>query len=101
MVYKITWTETARNDYFEVIDYLIEKWGKKSTRNFKNKVSKQINLISKMPKLYSKTEARENVRRCVIVKQVSMYYQESEVDKEIRLWFRIIMLLFLIYHNYY
>ena len=36
-----------------------------------------------MPKLYSKTEARENVRKCVIVRQVSMYYMELEFNSEI------------------
>lgn len=83
MAHKITWTDTARNDYFGVIDYLIENWGKKTARNFKSTVNRQLNLISKMPKMYTKTDARENVRRCVVVKQVSMYYLEIEIDKEI------------------
>ena len=83
MKYKITWTETARNDYFQIIDYLFNIWGKKSAKNFKTKVNKQLELISKMPKLYSKTKARENVRRCVIVKQISMYYLEQDDDNEI------------------
>ena len=83
MAHKITWTDTARNDYFGVIDYLIENWGKKSARKFKSTVNKQLKLISKMPKMYPKTEVRENVRRCVVVKQVSMYYVEVELDNEI------------------
>ncbi len=36
-----------------------------------------------MPKMYPKTEARQNLRRCVVVKQVSMYYLEIGLDKEI------------------
>ena len=83
MAYRITWTKTARNDYFGIIDYLLGKWGRRPAGNFKTKVSKQIELISRMPKLYAKTEARENIRRCIIVKQVSMYYQETEIDEEI------------------
>lgn len=83
MAHKITWTDTARNDYFGVIDYLIENWEKKTARNFKSTVNRQLKLISKMPKMYPKTDARENVRRCVVVKQVSMYYLEIEIDKEI------------------
>ena len=83
MTYKIIWTVTARNDYVEIVDYLVGVWGEKSTLNFKNLVNKQLKLISKIPKIYPKTQARENVRRCVVVKQVSMYYLEIEPDKEI------------------
>ena len=83
MANKITWTETARNDYFVIVDYLIENWGRKSARSFKSTVSRQLKLISKMPKMYPKTEARQNLRRCVVVKQVSMYYLEIGLDKEI------------------
>lgn len=83
MAHKITWTDTARSDYYEIVDYLIDNWGRKSARNFKNTVNAKLKLISKMPKMYPKTEARKKVRRCIVVKQVSMYYLEVELDNEI------------------
>ncbi|MCD4791939.1 MAG: type II toxin-antitoxin system RelE/ParE family toxin [Bacteroidales bacterium] len=83
MSYKINWSATARNDYFTIIDYLLENWGNKSAHNFKNKVDKQLKLISRMPKIFPKTEIRKNLRRCVVVKQVTMYYLEKENSKEI------------------
>ena len=83
MAYKTSWTKTAKTDYFQIMDILLEDWGKKSARNFRDTVTKQINLISKMPKMYPKTEVREDVRRCVISKQVSLYYLVNQNDKEI------------------
>lgn len=83
MLYKITWTETAINDYLLIVDYLIKNWGEKSAYKFRTTVNKQLNLISKMPSLYQKTEMRENLRRCIVVKQISMYYCKTEHKQEI------------------
>lgn len=83
MKYRIIWTNTARNDFHQIIDYLIEKWGKTSAYKFSSKVTKQLELISSLPQLYPKTEVRENIRKCIITEQVSLYYQDIKEDKEI------------------
>lgn len=83
MEYTIKWSEKAKNDYFQIIDYLLENWGKKSAKNFKGTVLHTLAIISKMPTIYPLTEYRENVRRCVVVKQVSMYYLVNETEIEI------------------
>ena len=62
MAYKVTWTDSARNDYDNIINYLIDNWGKKSAVRFKKKVSKQLRIIRRMPKLHRKTEARETTQ---------------------------------------
>jgi plasmid stabilization system protein ParE len=82
-VYKITWSSSARNDYLDIVDYLLDRWGKKSALKFKNSVNNHIRLISKMPAMNPLTNARENVRRCVVASQVSMYYLEELSDNEI------------------
>ena len=83
MAYKIIWSEKARDDYFHIIDYLIEFWGKNSAKKFMSTVLHTLDIISKMPKIYPLTEYRVNLRRCIVVKQVSMYYQLNENDVEI------------------
>ncbi len=82
MAYTIKWTDTAKKDFIGIIDFLITNWSKKSAKKFENTVNKQLYLISKMPKIFPKTEARKNIRRCIVVKQVSMYYK-IESDNEI------------------
>ncbi len=83
MSYSIKWSEKSKNDFIEIIDYLIDNWGKNSAKKFKNTAINSIELISKMPAIYPSTEYRKNLRRCIVVKQVSMYFQVNESEKEI------------------
>ena len=78
----IRWTEKANEDYNEVIDYLKVNWGIRSAEKFIKKVDKQLNLIQEMPSLYPASRFFQGLRRCVLVKQISMYYLELEVNKE-------------------
>lgn len=83
MKYSVKWSEKAQGDYLQIIDYLIENWGRKSAKNFKDTVEHIVDIISKIPELYPETDYRENLRRCVVVKQVSMYYQINKSEVEI------------------
>ena len=83
MAYQIKWSEKSKNDFVEIIDYLIDNWGKNSAKKFRNTVLNTIELISKIPTIYPITEYRENVRRCIVVKQISMYYQVNEEENEL------------------
>lgn len=83
MIYKIIWTEKSQTDLIEIIDYLIIEWGNKSAANFKNKVSNELDTISKMPKIYQKSDYNKNLRRCVVVKQISLYYIVADEKQEI------------------
>ncbi|MBX3044225.1 MAG: type II toxin-antitoxin system RelE/ParE family toxin [Candidatus Kapabacteria bacterium] len=85
MTYIIKWSEKSKNDFIEIVDYLLINWGNYSAKKFKNKVFKSIELILKFPSIYPITEYRKNLRRCIVVKQVSLYYQVKENDKEIYL----------------
>jgi len=81
--YTIKWSEKAKEDYFQIIDYLLDNWGKNSAKKFVNTVLHTLDLISKMPTIYPLTKYRKNLRRCIVVKQVSMYYQVNENDIEL------------------
>ena len=83
MTYSVRWTEKASSDYLEVVDYLKSRWGDRSAEKFIDKVDKQISLIQEMPSLYPASEFFQSLRRCVMAKQISMYYLEVEVTKEI------------------
>lgn len=83
MSYSIRWTEKASSDYLEIMDYLKINWGESSVEKFVGIVDKQLSLIQEMPKLYPASGFFNGLRRCVLVKQVSMYYLEVEVNKEI------------------
>jgi plasmid stabilization system protein ParE len=83
MSYKIKWTTIAQKDYYEILTYLKENFGQTVSEKFSLKIEKELSLISQMPKMFPLTELIENLRRAVVVKQVSMYYLEVEVKKEV------------------
>ncbi len=83
MSYDVLWLEKAQEDFTNTIEYIKENWGNNSANRFKHKVEKHIELISAMPKISPIAFWKRNVRRSVIVKQISLYYVEFEVEREI------------------
>ncbi|GAA5040119.1 hypothetical protein GCM10011506_40250 [Marivirga lumbricoides] len=71
----IEWSPRARQDYLKLLDYLADKWGNKTVNKFNNRLQSILKLISEMPDLYPSSGKRKQVRRCVISKQTSLYYQ--------------------------
>lgn len=85
MIYKINWSAKSQNDYFKIIDYILENWGTNSARKFIEIVNHNLKIISIMPKLYPKSQIRNSVRRCLMNKKVSMYYMINESRKEVKI----------------
>ena len=79
----ILWTSLAREDYYEILIFLKESYGEKSVVKFYNKIEKELSLIKSFPKIYPKSNFNENIRRIVIVKQVSLYYYIDDLKNEI------------------
>jgi plasmid stabilization system protein ParE len=49
MIYSVKWSEKAQSDYLQIIDYLIENWGRKSAKNFKHTIEHIVDIISIIP----------------------------------------------------
>ncbi|MCB1179613.1 MAG: hypothetical protein KDK36_18690, partial [Leptospiraceae bacterium] len=49
----------------------------------KNKFEKQLEIISNNPKIHSIYLWKRKIRRSVIVKQISLFYLELELEKDI------------------
>ncbi|MEE9349508.1 MAG: type II toxin-antitoxin system RelE/ParE family toxin [Flavobacteriaceae bacterium] len=79
MVYKIKFVPTAKDSYSLNLLYLEENWSKKVITNYLKKVFKSINLIKTNPRIFPKWKNNSEIRRVVIVKQITMFY---EVKKE-------------------
>ena len=74
----VYWTARAIRDLESIIHYLETNWSEKEVENFYTKLNKAISLISSRPKLFRLTNSRKNLRRCVLSKQTTIYYQEVE-----------------------
>ena len=75
MDYKVFWTEEAMHNLEEIIDYLRFKWTEKEVDNFKTKLSRQIDLISTNPKMFPTSSYIPRLRKAVLSKQTSIFYE--------------------------
>lgn len=76
--YKLKWSLQARNDLKNIIDFISSNWSDKEVREFAKKLKKRINLIAAFPAIFPKTLQKENVRRSVLTKNISIFYLEQD-----------------------
>jgi plasmid stabilization system protein ParE len=74
MALKIRWTPEAEDNFESIINYLVHEWTEKETRKFAKKTQKIILQISNNPKMF-KASGKEEIRKAVITKQTSLFYQ--------------------------
>jgi len=85
-MYKIIWSEPAKFDYWQNIDYLLENWHKKQVTKFIKAVEQDLNIIKYNPKTFALTDYR-NVHSVVIIKQITLFYKITNNTVElIRFW---------------
>ncbi|MHA8086204.1 type II toxin-antitoxin system RelE/ParE family toxin [Aquirufa sp. Wall-65K1] len=85
--YRIFWTDHALNELHNTIQYLQENWTTKELQNLATKIEEVISLISHNPYLFQVSGFKKNVRRVVIARHNSLYYQIKENQIEILSFF--------------
>ncbi|MCK5823344.1 MAG: type II toxin-antitoxin system RelE/ParE family toxin [Bacteroidales bacterium] len=64
----------------EIINYLELKFSEKDTRKFAKKFDKQLSIIRTNPKLFPLSTDSNSVRRAIVAKLTSIYF---EIDEDI------------------
>ncbi|HRI62418.1 MAG TPA: type II toxin-antitoxin system RelE/ParE family toxin [Saprospiraceae bacterium] len=82
---KIIFTDEAQGQLDELLYYLETEWSPRIRARFLTRLQSFLAIIERMPKAFQATEfpAAENARRCVVVPQVSVYYQIDEANQQI------------------
>jgi len=75
MDYKILWSEEALSNLEEILDYLNERWTQKEIDKFKNKLNKQLEIISRFPTIFPVSNYNPNLRKAVLSKQTTIFYK--------------------------
>jgi plasmid stabilization system protein ParE len=75
MDYKIFWSEEALSNLEEILDYLNERWTQKEINKFKNKLNKQLEIISRFPTVFPISNHHPNLRKAVLSKQTTIFYK--------------------------
>jgi|TARA_B110000902_G_scaffold53174_1_gene61828 plasmid stabilization system protein ParE len=71
---KVDISNNAQIQLNKIIDYIKAEWGEKAKDNFLAKLSDSIKLIRSHPNASPKSNTLPNLRRRMVVKQVSIFY---------------------------
>lgn len=75
IAYKVVWSKKAVQGVDNIVEYLDKNWGTKITDDFLAKLSRQITLISRQPELFPLVEGKKYIRRAVLTKQNTIFYE--------------------------
>lgn len=82
----ISWTETAKTDYWNNIDYLEREWTLTEVYNFMDKVDELLDLLSKENLIFKPT-VYKNTFQVPVLKQITLYYRfENNTIELLRFW---------------
>ena len=81
--YKIIWTDESLENLKGIIVYLENRWTKKEITKFSKLLDHQLKLIENNPLLFAESENSTGIRKSVLSKQTTIYYQISNYEIEI------------------
>ena len=74
MSFPVYWTDEAKETFNLIINFIEELWGEKEAGKFVKRTQKLLLTIASQPYLF-KTSIAENVRKGLISKQSSVFYE--------------------------
>lgn len=81
--YRIIWSELALSNLKEIVGYFEGRWTEKELRKFAQLLDKRLSSIEYNPHLFPLINHSENIRRSVLSKQTTIFYQV--INQDIRL----------------
>ncbi|WP_192822634.1 type II toxin-antitoxin system RelE/ParE family toxin [Rufibacter sp. LB8] len=78
MNYQVFWTEEALANVESIIQYISSTWMEREVLNFKRKLSEQINIISRFPNVFPASTFAPRLRKAVLTKQTTIFYEVKE-----------------------
>ena len=80
MDYKLFWSNESLSNLDSILSYLESEWTDKELASFKQKLSKQLELIQRNPKLFPVSEVQPRLRKAVLSKQTTIFYELQEFE---------------------
>jgi len=75
MDYKLFWSDEAQDNLSGIISYLESEWSEKELVSFKEKLSRQLELIAKNPRIFPVSEVQPRLRKAVLSKHTTIFYE--------------------------
>lgn len=80
MDYKLFWSKESISNLESILSYLESKWTDREIASFKRKLSKQLELIEKNPRLFPVSDVQPRLRKAVLSKQTTIFYELKEYE---------------------
>ena len=80
MDYKLFWSDESLSNLDSILSYLESEWSEKELTSFKRRLSKQLELIQQNPKLFPISEIQPRLRKAVLSKQTTIFYELREFE---------------------
>ncbi len=80
---EIVWSPLADRDIENILEYLNKNWNQKVIIRFLNKINIATKQILKNPHQYPIINKKLQVRKCVVTKQNTLFYRNTEKTIEI------------------
>ena len=77
-IYKIIWSDEALNNLKSIIEYLENNWTEREIKKFAQLLDKWLSLLASNPYSFPATNHPKKLRKVVISKQTSIFYQPFE-----------------------
>jgi plasmid stabilization system protein ParE len=77
----VNWTEEAKSTFNSNLNYLHAEWNAKVVSDFLDRVDYVVELIQTNPNSFLLVNSEKNVRRCVVTKQISLYFKIVSKDQ--------------------
>ncbi|WP_056289301.1 type II toxin-antitoxin system RelE/ParE family toxin [Dyadobacter sp. Leaf189] len=74
----VVWTFEAETGFAEIIGYLEDQWTEREVKNFIHRVKKIVKHIAAFPQMFEASPSSPRVRKAVLSKQQSLFYQIEE-----------------------
>jgi len=84
MDYEIVWSPVAKTSYFAILDYLEKNWTTKEIHAFVQRTEDILDVIKTRTSLFQYSKSSDT-HRCVLVKQVSLFYRVRPATSRIEL----------------
>ena len=80
---KVIISQIAEKRLEILFEYLLDAWSYKVKTDFINKLDENIQIIKNQPESFPESEKESGLRKCVITKQTTLYYEFN--NKEIHI----------------
>jgi len=84
MALRVSWDNEAENNLEAITEFILNNWNEKILVSLFKELNESIEQIQKFPESFAESNIKKEIRKCVVNKQISMYYSITKSEIEIR-----------------